>query len=451
MPSIDGLSSGLNTTEIIGQLMQIERQPQLRLQGRQAAVESGIGALRALNAKFTAITAAADKLIAAKGWQLTTATSSAAPRAAATAAPGAAQGALSFSVTQLATASSVLSSGTVASTSAAVVPANTILTLSKGSGATVDVNTGDGSLGALMSAINKAGAGVSATAVQLVAGEYKLMLTSTTTGADTTPKLTSGDGSPVLWTAPGTGALDPFVTGTDAQLVLASGATVTRPSNTISDLLPGVTLTLLKPDAAGEPPVNVSVASDPEGTATQVAALVEALNAVRADIKAVTGYNLETKNKGKLYGDATVRGLNDRLASAVVGVGTTVAGVSLTREGTVTFDKEKFLKALAADPAAVQAALGGDGLASRLREVSYGASRSNAAAEGPGLLQTSITNRERQVSSLRSNISDWDQRLKLRQTTLQREFANLERALGASQRQGQWLAGQIAGLPRMGG
>jgi flagellar hook-associated protein 2 len=191
------------------------------------------------------------------------------------------------------------------------------------------------------------------------------------------------------------------------------------------------------------------VASDPEAIAAQVAALVEAVNGVRSDIRAVTGFNLETKNKGKLYGDATVRGLGDRLASAVVGNGTSVAGVSLTREGTVAFDKEKFLKALAADPAAVQEALG-SGLAGRLREVSHGASRSNSAAEGPGLLQTSITNRERQVSSLRSNITDWDQRLKLRQTTLQREFANLEKALGASQRQGQWLAGQIAGLPRMG-
>ena len=200
--------------------------------------------------------------------------------------------------------------------------------------------------------------------------------------------------------------------------------------------------------------------------AAQVTALVETINAARGDIRALTSYNLETKSKGKLYGDATVRGLRDRLAAAVVGNGTSsagLAGVSVTRDGTVTFDKAKFLKALADDPVKVEQALGGtvtattadgrtvqNGLAARIAAVAEGASRGAASVDGPGLLQSSITSRERQVSSLRQNISDWDERLKLRQTTLQRQYAALETALGASQRQGQWLAGQIAGLPGWG-
>ena len=42
MASVDGLASGLNTTDIINQLMQLERQPQIRLQNRQQASESAI-------------------------------------------------------------------------------------------------------------------------------------------------------------------------------------------------------------------------------------------------------------------------------------------------------------------------------------------------------------------------------------------------------------------------
>ncbi len=42
MAAIDGLSSGLDTTSIIKQLMQLERQPQVRLQTRQSATESAI-------------------------------------------------------------------------------------------------------------------------------------------------------------------------------------------------------------------------------------------------------------------------------------------------------------------------------------------------------------------------------------------------------------------------
>ena len=55
MAAIDGLSSGLDTTSIIKQLMQLEKQPQLRLQSRQSATESAILSLRTLNSKFLRI------------------------------------------------------------------------------------------------------------------------------------------------------------------------------------------------------------------------------------------------------------------------------------------------------------------------------------------------------------------------------------------------------------
>jgi flagellar hook-associated protein 2 len=223
---------------------------------------------------------------------------------------------------------------------------------------------------------------------------------------------------------------------------------VTRASNTINDLMTGVTLTLAKAEAGV--PVTVEVKGDSEGLAANVAALVDAVNAANSDIKAVTGYNVDTGNKGKLYGDAGVRGLRDRLIGSISGEGTAIAGVSIDRNGVATFDKEKFLKALEADPAAVQTALGADGLAGRLHAVADGASRSKTSADGPGLIASSITSRESQVHSLKSNISSWDNRLELRERTLQRQYAALEKALGASQSQGQWLAGQIAGLPSWG-
>ena len=55
MASIDGLSSGLDTTAIINQLMQLERMPQQRLQTKQTATENSILSLRTLNTKFLSI------------------------------------------------------------------------------------------------------------------------------------------------------------------------------------------------------------------------------------------------------------------------------------------------------------------------------------------------------------------------------------------------------------
>jgi flagellar hook-associated protein 2 len=457
MASVDGLISGLNTSDIIKQLMQLERQPQVRLQAKQTTVENAISALRDLNTKFLSIKTAAAKLTTGTGWQLATATSSDTSRVTVSATAGAAQGSLSFHVKQLAAASTYLSAGSVTATSDAVTAANATLTITKGStGTPVEINTGDGSLGAVVNAINGSGAGVTATAVQLTTGEYRLQLSSTTTGADTGITIKDAAGGDPFATTLGT--LDPLVVGANAQLDVG-GNLVERSSNTISDLLSGVTLTVTKPDKRNadgtyaDPPVTIEVKADAEGIAAQVSALVDAVNLARSDIKAATHYNLETKNKGKLYGDAGVRALRDQLGGAVVGDGTSSAGlvgVSMTRDGTVAFDKEKFLKALEADPAAVESALGASGLAGRLEAVATRASSSTTSAEGPGLIANAITSRESQVTSLKSNISSWDNRLELRERTLQRQYAALEMALGASQSQGQWLAGQIAGLPSWG-
>lgn len=449
MASVDGLVSGLNTSEIIAQLMQLERQPQVRLQGKQKAVEGAISALRDLNSKFLSIATAAGKLDTTSGWQLATATSSDPTRVAATATAGATQSSLTFSVEQLAKASSSLSAGFVTGTTANVATANTSIFLTKGSAAAVEINTGDGSLGAVVSAINKVGAGVTASAVQTTTGEYRLHLASTTTGANTAISITDGAGANPF--AATLGVQDTVVAGQDARLLIGS-TTVTRAGNTISDLMTGVTVTLSRAEAGV--PVTVAVTSDAEGLAANVASLVDAVNLARSDMKALTTYNLDTKAKGKLYGDSSIRSLRSGLADAVIGDGTTsagVAGVTVERDGTVKFDKAKFLAAMAADPVTVQKALGADGMAGRLHTVADGASRGQYDSQGPGLIHGAITSRESQVAGLKTSISSWDNRLELRQLTLQRQFASLEKALGAAQSQGQWLAGQIAGLPSWGG
>ncbi len=300
MASVDGLVSGLNTSDIIKQLMQLERQPQVRLKTKQASVESAIGALRNLNTKFLAITSTAAKLTDPKGWQLATATSSDPAKVAVTATAGAAQGSLSFNVKQLAAAGSYLSEKAVSSLTdpaVTVTAANSTIYLKKGDGADVAIATGDGTLGAVMKAINDAGAGVSATAVQVTAGQYSLKLESTTTGLNTGITVGLSPGTNDAFTA-ALGTMKALVPPANAELSI-NGTLVTRASNTISDLMTGVTLTVSKADtlqADGvtfvEPATTIDVKADREGVAAQVAALVEAVNAANSDMKAVTGYNL---------------------------------------------------------------------------------------------------------------------------------------------------------------
>jgi len=475
MASIDGLSSGLDTTTIIAQLMQLERVPQTRLKTQQTAAESSISTLRTLNTKFLTIVTAAQKLGAAAppvagaaatsttptDWQLTSASSSDSTRTSASAVTGAPTAALSFHVQQLATAASHLSGPFTGKDAVLAVDAqgvaHTSLLLSQGDGAPITLTT-DGTLASTVSAVNAANAGVTASLVQVTTSadpaqaQYRLQLTSTTTGAASTISL-QAPGEP-----PTSLLEEVLVEGRDAVLDLGQGVLVTRSSNTVSDVLEGVTLTLRKADtqkdgAYVEPPVTVAVTRDVEGVAARVQALVDAANAARKEAKELTAFDPVTKTKGRLYGDSTTRSLVDLVRTAVVGdtAGPSLAGVTVARDGTVSFDKATFLKALQADPAAVEAALGKDGMAGRLRDVADLVSRGDTAAGGPGLITSAIRSRERQVKSLEADVASWDNRLAMKEKMLQRQYTALETALGKAQSQGQWLAGQLAALPSYGG
>lgn len=382
--SIDGLASGLNTGEIISQLMAIERQGQTRLKTSQTQTESAISALRTLNGKFLAIKTATDAftLPTGTGFSLMSTTSSDPTRATATTRAGASPGEVTFRVDQLATTTVLKSSGTVSSTSTKVALADFVITKN---GTPTTVSVGDGSLSSVVTGINAAKAGVTASAVQVSAGQYALQLTSTTSGANTI----SVDGVPFTG---GLGSVSTITSGRDAVLFVgvdatgAGGFKVTRTANTFDDLLPGTTISLLKQDTA---PITVRTTADNSGIADGVAKLIAEVNAAAAEISRTASYNASSKTAGVLNGEASVRALRSRLSEAVTGTTTStpgLIGISVQRDGTVLFDKAKFIKALETDPSKVQAVLGKDGLAGRLAAVAQTASAPTGTTGGAGLI-----------------------------------------------------------------
>ena len=453
MATIDGLVSGLNTTQIISQLMKLERSSQDRLKVKQTQTETGISALRTLNAKFLSISSAAKALMANNGWNAAVATTSDATRAAATSKAGAATGEVTFAVKQLASTEVLKSAGTVAATSEVVTTAGSSFTITK-DGTAITVNAGNGTLAGVVDGINAAKAGVTASVVQVSPGAYALQLTATTSG---TTALTV-DGDPFAGSA--LGLVSEITPGANALLQVgvaadgSGGYAVERTTNTFSDLLTGTTITLLKQDPTV--PVTVRATSDSSAVADNVAKMVDNLNAALAEMTRTGSYDATTKKSGPLYGDGAVRALRSQLLSAVSGSSATspaVAGISVQRDGTVAFDRSKFLTALAADPDGVRARLGegtatAPGLAGRLAAVAEAASRPLDAPGGTGILTAAIGNRERSIAQIKTDITRWDQRLELREQRLMAQFTAMEKALGAAQQQGQWLAGQIASLPR---
>ena len=455
--SVDGLVSGLQTADLVSQLIDAERGPQRLLQSKSSFLQKAITAFQSLNSKFAALSTAAkaitgDVLSPSTAWKAVTATSSDATRVAVSAQAGAAPTSLTFSVQQLATAATTFSTGTTASTTD-VVTTQSSLNLTK-NGVTTTLAVGTGTLAEIVTAVNGANAGVTASAVQVSPGAYKLQLTSTTTGV--------ADGAGIALTringnnAFNTSSFGSMTVnaGTDAQVYVGpagSGYTISRSSNTISDLIPNATITLLKADPLV--PTTVSLAADPAAAADAVSKMVDAVNAIFGQIKLDRSYNATTKVGGAFTGDPLTRSLQQQLASAASNAvaGNTLgspglAGVSVTRDGTLTFDKAKFLAAYAKDPTAVQAVLGNGtaanpGVAGRLAALATAATQS-----GTGSVSLAISNRQSRITDLTKQIDAWDTRLAMREKTLRAQFNAMESALGTMKSQSNWLAGQIAGL-----
>ena len=397
--SVDGLISGLDTTTIINQLMSLERAPQNRLKTQKTTISSEISVYQTLNTKFSALAAKAQELARPAGWAAMKATSSSSA-VTATATSSASPGQLSFTVQQLSRAWAVASTGTVAST--ATIVATGPVTVQVGT-ETVNIDPGNGSLSALVDAINASGAGISAAAVKVGTAGYRLQVSSTATGAASTIAVDTTNLSASL------GSFATVQAGRDAVIRIGEGPgayDVTSATDTINDLLPGVSVQLQQADPSAT--VTVTVARDSAAIADKVAALVDAANAALSTIASNSTYDPETKKAGLLLADGNARRLADQVYSAISSLvaGSSLSsaggvGISLVKDGTVAFDRNKFLAAYAADPSGV-ARLFQEGGSATDSHVAYLAGSDNTRA---GTYAVDITQAAAQASKTGTALS----------------------------------------------
>jgi len=253
--------------------------------------------------------------------------------------------------------------------------------------------------------------------------------------------------------------------GRDAPLDRGGGLTATSSTNSFTALPAGVTITVSKADAGT--PLTVSVGQDVDGVALKMQSLVDAVNAAISTVKTYT--NNDTGSKAALKGEWAVSSLAGQLLDAVsttVGAGGSPAqvGLQLSKDGKVTFDKNKFTNALKSDPSLTQKIVGGQtaslgvdgvvsgddvpaltGVAGRLLQVAKSASDSTT-----GSLVALANGQDSLAKDIQSRIDAWDVRLAARKVALTRQFAAMETALSSLKNQSTWLAGQINSLPTYG-
>lgn len=450
-----GLISGIDYQTMISQLMQVEANPQSLLKNQLTATQSDATAYRAVNTRFDTLRSAAAALNDPAAWTATKASSSS-TAVTATAGPAALAGSVTFAVDRLATSHSMITDATWTGTDQAY-GAGSISITSGGTTTAVTITSstaGDPSLADAVAAINAdPKAGVTATAVQVSTGSYRLQLTAKASGADAV--FTIGDNT----------GYKSVVDGVDAKVTVGTGIgkyEVTSATNTFTGLMADTTFTVSKADPAAL--VTVSVAKDPSAAATKVKNLVDAANGL---LDSITSYTDPKSATALLKGDSTLRGLAneilDVVSSAIGGASASIAGVQTTRDGKLTFDTAVFTAKLASDPTVVRdlftkktiTSTGADGISGNADDVTAPvgiAARLEALAKGAsdattGSLTLLAKSQDARATDLTERIADWDTRLAMRKDTITRQFTAMEKALGTMQNQASWLNSQIAGLP----
>lgn len=442
--TFSGLGSGIDFSAIADAIIAQRTRPVTQLQNRRATMNDRASALKDLNARLITLTEAAKALADRSLGQGRAATSSAASVVAATATESAAFGSISLEVTRLASALSQ-GSRTYASAASPVLAngaAEAVFELRKGgagAGVEIRIDESNNTLAGLRDQINAAGAGVSAQIVDVTGAgtEFKLVLTSTDTGASVRVEL-------VETTSTGTGAdLDlrtlnsigdpPDHTLLDAAINV-NGLAVTRSSNTVSDLVSGVTFNLKGAGAA-----TVNVAADTSALADKLSAFVNAYNRVQDFVAAQYAPNSNGNPGGVLVGDATLvnvqRQLRDALAATSASNGGSFSslaeiGVGRDSAGKLTLDRTVLDEKLKSSLADVRALLSGKtenetGLANLIHETSDGLSDKIS-----GVVQMAIDGYAASVKSLDKSIAAQQERIEALRLSLTRQFAAADAAIG---------------------
>jgi flagellar hook-associated protein 2 len=346
--TISGAVSGLDTAGIIDQLVAVQRNQQTILSTQQSAVQKRADAYASLTTSLSSLGTLVTDLAKTSAWTGSTATSSSSSVTAS--ATGTTSAGITFDVKTLARAHSLISVGSASSTDA-VVAAGGTLTLTRHDGTTAGIDVGGGSLSEVVSAINGSGNGLYAAAVKTTEG-YRLQVTSATTGEESSFSLSGFTGFT-------SDTLADLTVGTDAKILVGDPESTefyyaTSSTNTFGDLVPGLSFTVSKV----EDDVTVTSKIDGSTVADKITSMVSSANSILADIASKSSYDLKTKTGGVFSGQSVVRTLQQNILTTVSGSG--APGVHLSRDGKLTFDREEFLTAFTADPAAVAKKFGSD-------------------------------------------------------------------------------------------
>jgi flagellar hook-associated protein 2 len=446
--SFSGLSSGLNTSEIISALLGVERAPITRLTDEMSTLEGQRAQLQSFQSSLTQLTFDAQELGSPALFNTSQAVSSSEPtRIAATTTTGAAVGGYEVNVTQLANSGQ----RTFTFKSPAAAEKLTI------DGKEIEVAAG-ATIEDLVKEINSDS---TATVYAAAVGSETVVLSTRETGAKAGFIAVSDPGGTLVEQA------GLAKEGQNAEYTIDEVAGSSA-SNKLTSAIPGVTLEL-KALTTTTGPVTVDV-QPPGPSVSAIAAQVQAFVTLYNSTIGAINEQLTTKppsdpqsavelQTGTLFGDLELGSLLNGMRQSIYEPGkelpagmSSLADIGISTgaptgngtpsqtalEGQLTVNTATLESAIEANPAGVE---------KMLQSWSKGFQELVVANAGPGgSLEARITGDTTQTSELGSRIATMNEMLAIRQKTLESEFEAMEKVMAQSQTQSSWLSAQLTSM-----
>lgn len=303
---------------------------------------------------------------------------------------------------------SVKESGTFLSPNAPIASGNGSMNIGVGGlSYTIDYTNGM-SMNELKDAINtQAGSKVIASTLQVGENDYRLILRSVDTGTDQNITLSDNDGAL-------SSALLPYDISTNPsgmqEIQAASNASfkynginLTRSSNTISDIIPGVTINLLQDNTANS---TISILQDTNAITEEMKMLVESYNTLTSQLKNMTLADVEEGKIGIFNGESSINMIGREITRMMISInnGFSLAkfGIDLNQNGNMTFNANTFTEQFNQNPSLAENFLGGttpgqEGIFTKLDNLMSSYTKSN------GVLTTLTNGSDTELKSLNEN------------------------------------------------
>lgn len=370
------VSSSLSSSEITSLIQQAETaylQPATTLQSQETPIQTQIKDLGQVQSALSSLQSALASISDVSTLPQNTVSVSPSGAVTATATNNAEAGTYSLTGIHLAQSQSLISSG---SSSATTALGSGSITIKVGTNAatTIAITSGQSSLDDIANAIDQADAGVQAN-VLYDGSAYHLVLTSTDSGSANAFTVTgAGTLTALSYTGASSGAsgssgLQEIHAASNAGFSI-DGIAITSGSNTITGVVPGLTLTLTASGSA-----TVQVSQNSSGLDAAAGSIVSALNTVLGTINQYSSYTTAS-GAGPLFGNVGLEVLRSNLLDAIgdpqVGGGSAnslynslaAVGFSITSGGTISLNTATFDAAAESNYGAVASLLGAIGTSS---------------------------------------------------------------------------------------